>query len=151
MNIMTHADLVKRAEKFLLNTIKCRFVLKKLVCYNATGEIPDAIGWKYDGSHMIECKTSRSDFFADKKKFFRQHRWLGIGNYRYYMTIPELVTPEEVPLKWGLLYVYSRSVKIIVKPERMHYVNIAIRELPFLCSALRRVYLQGNLHKIYEK
>lgn len=149
--MMTHADLVERAEKFLLNTVRCYFVLKELVCYNSTGEVPDAIGWRYNESHMIECKTSRSDFFADKKKFFRRRKWLGVGNYRYYMTLPELIMPEEIPLKWGLLYVYNRRVKIIVKPEKIHYMNTAERELPFLCSALRRVHLQGNLCKIYEK
>ena len=80
---MTHHELTLRAEKWLLNTKRCNFVLREFVC--CSFEIPDAIGWKYGGSYLVECKTSRLDFKADEKKIFRQRLELGMGNYRYYM------------------------------------------------------------------
>lgn len=84
------------------------------------GEAPDAIGWRskgdeFDGSVVVECKVSRSDFLADKKKPHRQSG--GIGNWRYYMCPEGLISPAELPEKWGLLYVNARGhVKVIAGP-----------------------------------
>ena len=68
------------------------------------GEIPDAIGFKYSRSALIECKTSRSDFFADFKKQSRQPG-NGVGNYRYYLCKDGLIKKVELPAGWGLIYV----------------------------------------------
>jgi hypothetical protein len=84
------------------------------------GEAPDAIGFRskgdaFDGSVVVECKVSRSDFLADKKKPHRQSG--GIGNWRYYMCPEGLISPAELPEKWGLLYVNARGhVKVIAGP-----------------------------------
>jgi hypothetical protein len=68
---MTHAELVARAVKWLSGTMRCNPVYAGLA---SCGEIPDAIGWtsKYShyGSIVVECKTSRADFVADKRKYF---------------------------------------------------------------------------------
>jgi hypothetical protein len=98
----THSLLVKRAEHWLLNTVGCGFVLMELVA--ALGEIPDAIGWKYSDSYLVECKATRSDFLSDGKKWFRRHPEYGMGNYRYYLCPPDLIKPKELPECWGLLY-----------------------------------------------
>jgi hypothetical protein len=147
---LTHKELVTRAERWLLNSRGCGFCLSELVSYSASGEIPDCIGWRYASSHLIECKTSRGDFFADAKKVFRRDVRLGMGNFRYYMTEPDLITKAELPERWGLLYVYRTQVRTIVKPERFGYKEIIYAERPLLCSALRRVHLRGDLEKIYD-
>ncbi len=79
------------------------------------GEIPDAIGYRFsgmqdssmDGTVLVECKVTRSDFLADKAKPHRQAG--GIGNWRYYMAPEGLIAPAELPEKWGLVEVNSRG------------------------------------------
>ncbi|MEQ6438152.1 adenylosuccinate synthase [Comamonas sp. w2-DMI] len=86
-----------------------------------TGEIPDALGFCFygqavrDGTVMVECKTSRADFFADKAK---QHRHTGgVGNWRYYMAPAGLIQVDELPDKWGLIEVNARGhLKLVRGP-----------------------------------
>jgi hypothetical protein len=73
-----------------------------------------------------------------------------MGIYRYYMTPPEMVKPEELPDKWGLLWVNPKTVKVVKKPTYFDQKDAAIAEMPLLCSALRRVELRGDLDKIYD-
>lgn len=145
---MTHQELIIRAERWLLNTKGCGFCFTELVC--SAREIPDAIGWKNSWSYLIECKTSRADFQADLKKMFRKFPEYGMGVFRYYMTTPALITPEELPEKWGLLYVYKTQVRVVKRPKAFDVDKAARREVQLMCSALRRIHLRGDLHKIYE-
>lgn len=64
----------------------------------------DAILFDSNNSFLIETKISRSDFLADFKKEHRKNGGL-IGNYRYYACPTGLIKPEELPEKWGLIYV----------------------------------------------
>jgi len=64
----------------------------------------DAILFDSGSSYLIETKISRGDFLADFKKAHRQEG-CGIGNYRYYACPTGLIKPEELPEKWGLIYV----------------------------------------------
>ena len=52
-----------------------------------SGEMPDAIGWKR-GCHsvLVECKSSRADFLADREKPWRQKPENGAGCERFYLT-----------------------------------------------------------------
>lgn len=111
---MTHEDLVKRAERWLRNTIGCGVVLTEAA---SGSETPDAIGWKGGYSHLVECKTSRADFRSDKKKMFRKHLWLSMGAYKWYLTPKGLLKPEEVSEQWGLLEVRGRTIRKIKKGE----------------------------------
>lgn len=147
---LTHSELIARAERWLLNSRGCGFCLSELVSNNYSGEIPDCIGWRYGSSHLIECKTSHGDFFSDNRKLFRRDERRGMGNFRYYMTEPKLISKDELPERWGLLYVYRTQVRMIIKPKRFNFDNIARNERPLLCSALRRVHLRGDLEKIYD-
>lgn len=70
----------------------------------------DALLFTSNSSFMIETKISRSDFLADFKKPHRQNGGL-IGNYRYYACPKGLIKPEEIPEKWGLIYVDLDSKK----------------------------------------
>lgn len=140
---MSHEELVERAAQWLANSRRCNVVLTE----NAScREVPDAIGWstawKHRGSIVVECKTSVSDFHADRKKFTEyKHPEFGfsysakrlsakeanagnystvelprMGRWRYYMTLPGVLTPELLEKHaddHGLLVVEGRRVKIV--------------------------------------
>jgi len=144
---MTHADLVERSKRWLLKTIGCGFVLAELS--TAAGETPDAIGWKYGWSYLVECKAFRSDFLSDKRKMWRRCPEFGLGNSRYYMCEPGVITVADLPDNWGLLYAQKGRVRIVRKAVRNPDPQIAVNDRVMLCSALRRVHLRGDLEKIY--
>lgn len=120
----THADLCVLAVKWLKRPNSqhghgCHIAVSE-VKTGWSGEIPDAIGfraagWK-DGSVVVEVKVSRSDFLADKKKPHRQDG-KGVGNFRYFMCPEGMIQPDELPPKWGLLWVNSRGhIKAVAGP-----------------------------------
>ena len=84
---ISHKELVNIASKWLKNSVKCGLVLTEHV--GGIRGIPDAIGWKQGGqlSIVVECKSSKSDFYQDKKKYWRQESMqdMDLGEYRYYM------------------------------------------------------------------
>jgi hypothetical protein len=69
------------------------------------GETPDAIGFRAavfkEASVVVEVKVSRADFLADRKKPHRIDPSLGMGTYRYFMAPAGLISPEELPARWG--------------------------------------------------
>lgn len=116
-----HDQLCERARRWLRGTRRCKPVLHT-IC--SCSEIPDAIGWNFYGSTVVECKASVSDFYADRKKYFRWRdpksagvmSWPAVrftqteaaelkyelfeiprmGTYRYYMSLPGVITKELV-------------------------------------------------------
>lgn len=86
----------------------------ELTC-SKSRERPDVVAFRSECSAIIEVKVSRSDFRADKSKPERTSGGLGI--YRFFLVPEGLVTPEEIPAKWGLLYAKSRAIETIVKPR----------------------------------
>ena len=87
---MTHAQLVDRAVRWLRG-YRCGMVLSEQAC--ASGEMPDAIGWKQAcHSVLVECKVSRPDFLQDRQKPFRLKPEKGVGNERFYLTPQKLIT-----------------------------------------------------------
>lgn len=112
----THDDLVKRAGRWLRTTKKCAVVATELT--TSANECPDAIGWSSHASFVVECKVSRADFRADQNKLFRAYPEQGMGERRYYMTPPGLVSPEELPAGWGLLEVRDRIVRVVRESQR---------------------------------
>lgn len=158
---LTHGELATLAEGWLVKW-GCSFAFRELTTINLHGEIPDAIGWKSGTSILIECKTSRSDFLADRKKKFRSKAEYGMGEYRFYMTPKGLLIPDELPHKWGLLEVdHRRSIRRVHGPtgtswhhipdlKFIHqYYDKASEKVMFL-SALRRFHLRGRMSEIYE-
>jgi hypothetical protein len=135
---LTHRDLVARAATWLRNTKHCSVVLAELV---TSSEVPDAIGWRLGFvSILVECKISRSDFLADKRKMARKHG-RGMGQRKYYMVPTGLVLASEVPEGWGLIEVDPRKrCKITVQSPEPHLISIETlrQEVPLLVSALRR-------------
>lgn len=88
-------------------------VSTELTCFGSR-ERPDVIAFRSNCSAMIEVKVSRSDFRADCKKPEREAG--GLGNYRFYLCPEGMITPDELPPRWGLLYAKGRSVIEVVKP-----------------------------------
>ena len=151
---MTHDQLVRRAVKWLKGTMKCGVVLAEV---SGSGyEQPDAIGWKRGGlySILVECKTSREDFFRDFKKWHRLND-LSMAQTKYYFTPAGLVTLDEVHPDWGLAEVHGSRVRVLKKLDLTTYnPDIWRREIALLFSALRKVELgipMDRFHKEAEK
>lgn len=112
---MNHSDLCKLALSWLKrpNSRKghgCAVALSE--CRTGwDGEIPDAIGFRttapQSGSVLIEVKTSRADFLADKDKPHRQSG--GVGDWRYYMAPEGVLQLSDMPERWGLIEVNKRG------------------------------------------
>lgn len=88
-------------------------VATELTCFGSR-EQPDVIGFRSTCSAIIEVKVSRSDFYADRKKPERMSGGLGI--YRFFLCPEGMISPDDLPARWGLLYAKGRSVEAIIKP-----------------------------------
>jgi len=150
---LTHSDLVQRAERWLRRSVvidsrwldgvksryrhRCSVVATELV--TSAYETADAIGWMHAGKTtvLVECKASRDDFMADKRKLFRRHPERGVGRWRFYMTPQGLLSVDEIPWGWGLLEVDGRSVNVLRIGEDFRERNTHA-ELAMLWSIARR-------------
>ena len=114
---ITHAHLIQVASKWLKNNghENCPIVITEQACVG-NKEIVDVIGFNHLHSVMIEVKVSRSDFLKDKKKIYRINQDLGVGNFRFYLTTPGTILPEDLPEKWGLLYYTGKRIEKVVNP-----------------------------------
>lgn len=136
---MTHGQLVKVAEQWL-RRYRCGIVLSEQQC--ASGEMPDAIGWKGNcRSVVVECKISRADFLADRMKLWRQNPEVALGCERLYLSPRGIVRPEDLPKGWGLLEYHDRRVNLLVKPARQSLRSTEgfMNEMNLLLASLRRV------------
>ena len=135
---MTHAQMVEKAVRWL-RSYRCGVVLSEQAC--ASGEMPDAIGWKQAcHSVLVECKVTRADFLADRAKPFRQKPEKGVGNERYYFAPPALVKLEELPVGWGLLEYRRGRIEVIQPSEKNLRTAAGFRcEMNLLLASLRRV------------
>ncbi|HEY4052192.1 MAG TPA: hypothetical protein VGL74_00520 [Terriglobales bacterium] len=135
---MTHERLVARAVSWL-RSYGCGVVLSEQSC--ASGETPDAIGWKR-GCHsvVVECKVSRADFLSDRVKAFRQKPETGMGCERFYLAPAGLLRPDELPPGWGLLELRGREVVgVSASVGKMRSARGFRYEMNLLLASLRRV------------
>jgi hypothetical protein len=138
---MTHEKLVLRAVSWL-RSHGCGVVLSEQSC--ASGETPDAIGWKR-GCHsvVVECKVSRADFLADREKAFRQKPETAMGCERFYLTPAGLLKPDELPPGWGLLELRGREIVVVsASAGKMRSAKGFRYEMNLLLASLRRVELR---------
>jgi hypothetical protein len=135
---MTHECLVHKAVTWLRH-YGCGVVLSEQSC--ASGETPDAIGWKRAcHSVVVECKISRPDFLVDREKPFRKKPKIGMGCERFYLTPARLVDASELPEGWGLLELRNRSVEMISPSSKSLRSARGFRhEMNLLLASLRRV------------
>jgi hypothetical protein len=134
-----HAELVERAARWLHNSQKHSVVLVEI---NSTGnECPDVIGWRGGFSTLVECKASRADFFADRKKVFRAHPEVGMGEHRWYCAPPGLLAVGDLPDGWGLVEPLARSMRVVRAPTKVFDLDASRmrNQQLLLASALERV------------
>lgn len=119
---LTHNELTEKAARWLKKHTQnmlvpnCNIRLTEAKSLTPTGEIPDVIGWSSNMSVLLEIKTSRSDFLQDQKKPFRQNPEMGVGNRRLYVCPAGLISAEELPVGWGLLWYSEGKFEIKVPP-----------------------------------
>jgi len=157
MATYTHSELVDLGHKYLMKTIKCSFAIKEIS--SVAIEIPDVIGFMIGSpaTLLIECKTSRSDFMADKKKEFRKYSRYGMGIFRSFLCEPGVINVEDLPRGWGLLYVKNGRIRRVCGFKR----NGVYANREFTCdrnlqaewflmgSCLRRMEIRDHLKDIY--
>ncbi len=113
---MTHDDLTAIALKWLKRPESgkgpgCQLAMAEVGGLFG-GERCDAYGYRWGwegGSVVVEAKVSRSDFLADAKKPHRNGEVLGMGDYRYYICPEGLISIDDLPNGWGLLWVNKRG------------------------------------------
>lgn len=119
MPTWTHKSLCEKAVKWMKrpysqNGPSCHIAVSE-VKTGTNGEIPDVFGVRaadwLDGSVLVEVKVSRSDFLSDFKKPHRDTSEgnSGVGNWRYYLCPENMISIDEIPEKWGLLYINARG------------------------------------------
>ena len=153
-----HDYLCFRAERWLKSR-NCGVVFNdKFQAVTYSGEQPDALGFRTNCSILIECKASRSDFLADRKKRFRKDPSLGVGDWRFYMCEPAVINVEDLPDGWGLLWVHPKKVEQVygIPTNTMYESKKPFNgnkndELRLMYSALRRISIRGHFDCIYEK
>jgi hypothetical protein len=135
---MTHEKLVKAAVAWL-RRYRCGVVLSEQSC--ASGETPDAIGWKLAcHSVVVECKVSHADFLADREKPFRSKPEKGMGCERYYLASAGVISTRELPPEWGLLELRGREVAMVAAGSKKMRTAVGFRyEMNLLLASLRRV------------
>jgi hypothetical protein len=117
-------------------------VLSEQSC--ASGETPDAIGWKR-GCHsvVLECKASRGDFLADREKPFRAKPATGMGCERFYFAAAGIIRADELPAGWGLLELRGREVSMANRSAMDLRSARGFRyEMNLLLASLRRVEIR---------
>ncbi|SQM91960.1 Uncharacterised protein [Escherichia coli] len=108
---LTHRELCQIAYKFLKrNGFKVCFH-DRFIAVTSTGEQPDAMGFRNSASCLIEAKCSRADLLADRKKRFRKNPSLGMGDWRFFISEPGIISIEDLPPGWGLLHVVNGRVR----------------------------------------
>jgi hypothetical protein len=113
-----HRELCNAAVCWLEGTMRCNVALSGIA---STREIPDAIGWStrnpHYGSIVVECKTTTSDFYADKLK---KHQ-VRMGDFRYFLVPKGLVSVEVLKANYpdhGLLYLTGHGVRVVLHGPR---------------------------------
>lgn len=153
---MTHDELVLRADRWLRNNGFSVTLRDGFSAWTTHGEKPDVIGWRDHVSCLIECKISRSDFLSDRKKPFRADPAIGMGDWRFYICPPGIITVDDLPEGWGLLYCHPKKIeKVHGFPPNTMWGNRPFdgnkrSETMMLRSALRRFQVRGLLDVVYE-
>lgn len=115
----------------------------ELVC--AGCENPDVYATNGCDSAVIEVKTSHSDFLNDQKKLSRRDKGFAMGNYRYYLCPEGIISEDELPEGWGLLYEKDGRIHKVVPALEHRDANMRW-DVMLLSSILRR---EGLLNKVY--
>lgn len=155
-NELSHDDICLIGKKFLERHNFGVVFHDKFRGFTKTGEQPDVIGFRNGVSCLLEAKCSRSDFLADFNKPFRVNN-KGMGNWRFYISEPHVISVEDLPEGWGLLHIKNNRVyKVHGFPANTEWFNFPFdanldAERDYMYSALRRMQIFGYLNEIYNK
>ncbi|MDD5486620.1 MAG: hypothetical protein PHW65_03610 [Dehalococcoidales bacterium] len=142
--LVTHKDLIDFGEKWLKSPhpgqYRCGVILREYRSYFP--EIPDLIGFNHHQSVVIECKVSRADYLVDLKKSHRQGAEQ-LGNLRYYLALPQVLSVDECNDGWGLLYFSEAKIKLIKVAESHNEPEIRVAEYSLLYSLALRISENG--------
>lgn len=118
---MSHTEITQHVVDFLFE-MGYRIVCKEM--HSRVTEVPDIYAVDKVGSLVIEVKSTRKDFLADQKKQFRQRPTEGLGTFRYYASYEGIIDVEDLPPKWGLLWVDANGVVTVVHGKSfVHRLN----------------------------
>ncbi len=109
---MSHTEITQHVVDFLFE-MGYRIVCKEM--HSRVTEVPDIYAVDKVGSLVIEVKSTRKDFLADQKKQFRQRPTEGLGTFRYYASYEGIINIEDLPPKWGLMWVDANGVVTVVR------------------------------------
>jgi len=151
--LITHDELIELGRKWLAKSYAacapyghcgCAVILTELCAATRLGEQPDILGFSTKTTILIECKASRADFYADKKKPFREFEQ-GIGGQRWYLAPVGIIPIEALPDKWGLLEVTpDRKITVLVHP--IIQARDFHSEMNMLISTVRRLNIMPDGH-----
>jgi len=153
-----HDELIEIGRKWLIKSYAaqadyghygCGVVLTELCAATRYGEQPDILGYSTKTTILIECKTSLSDFRADKNKFSRNFG-KGIGGQRWYLAQEGIIKIESLPDKWGLLEVTPKKIVKVVKRTEIHERDFK-SEMNMLISFVRRLNIMKEDHVAIKK
>ena len=142
---VTHKRLIEMACQWLHAVHRCDVVLPEFSTLATQDvEIPDVLGFTMGIrgalSILVECKTSRSDFLADRSKPTRACPALGMGQRRWFFTPPEIATLADVPWGWGLATWDGgpmRGIRRVLEPRDQEEYAI-LHERTLLVQEIRR-------------
>lgn len=112
----SHSEIQDVVAVYLMTAGRIRIVCKE--SKSKLKEVPDIFAVDRQGTYMVEVKVSHKDFLADNRKTFRRRPKEGVGKWRYYACPEGIIQPEEVPPRWGLIYVYEDGRVGIVKGKK---------------------------------
>lgn len=145
-----HAQLITNAAHWL-RMLGCSVIITDMT--SSSPETPDAIGFKGRWSWLIECKASRADFLADRKKFFRKPgNSQCMGSFRYMLAPAGMIRATELHDGWGLLEPRGKGATEIRPPPPHARASDRSYEIDLLTSALRRMVgpgVRGVMCKTY--
>ena len=122
---LTHRQLCELGARFIqYHRYPSDYGWRILIETGYRKENPDVFAFTRYHSILFECKASRSDFLADKKKPFRQDPLKGVGQRRYYIVNEGVCTQDEMPQGWQLLIAHDENTIFLPKdyqdPVDMH-------------------------------
>ncbi len=140
---ITHSQLVKDAAHWLRCAKNCNPVFTEKGSANI-GEMPDAIGFTAKSSIVVECKVSKSDLYADRKKPHRTEG--GMGNCRYYLLTRELYEEcKDFDFRgWGVVITERGQVCQVRGKGSAEFESCLAAERTFLRSRILEVQRFGR-------
>lgn len=136
----THRALCTRSALWL-NGKGYHVALIERKCQHVSEE-PDVIGFQTNGfSHLLEIKVSRADFLSDLKKRHRQEDYpFAMGELRSYVCPAGIISPDELPLGWGLFYATHSQFRQQHNPDLVKKFDAnKAAEMALLLGAYRQI------------